>query len=408
MSFNILNIGEQIYNDDSIVSCELHTHPPYSNTTFNNSDEIRIPIQTQDIYTLPSQSYLYIEGTLLDTAQNKRNKNVDFVNNGVAHLFDEIRYEIGGTVVDRVRNPGITTTMKGYASFATNECIRYQAAGWSTSTVKADIVDDNGNFNVYIPLKILLGFCEDFRKILINIRQELVLIRSSSDLNAIHSSKQDDDKTTKIELQKVLWKMPHVKVSDAEKLRLLTFLDSGEDLQLAFRSWELNELPVLQQTMKHTWNVKSTNQLEKPRYVIVAFQTGRKNAITRYMSQFDHCNLTNIKLYLNSEMYPYDNLNLNFDKSHYAVLYDMFAKFQESYYYKQNGEPILSPDDFVKLVPLFIIDCSQQNESLKSGSVDIRLEFETNKNVLSNTTAYCLIIHDRIVQYNPQTNTVKV
>ncbi|KYN22674.1 hypothetical protein ALC57_04920 [Trachymyrmex cornetzi] len=57
--------------------------------------------------------------------------------------------------------------------------------------------------------------------------------------------------------------------------------------------------------------------------------------------------------------------------------------------------------------PFVIIDCSRQNESVKSGTVDVRLDFECKENVPANTTAYCLIIHDRVVQYNPLTNVVR-
>jgi len=50
--------------------------------------------------------------------------------------------------------------------------------------------------------------------------------------------------------------------------------------------------------------VKTATQLEKARYVIFALQTGRKSIMSRDVSVFDNCNLTNIKLYLNSEFYP--------------------------------------------------------------------------------------------------------
>jgi len=40
---------------------------------------------------------------------------------------------------------------------------------------------------------------------------------------------------------------------------------------------------------------------------------------------FDHCNLTNVKLYLNFEFYLYDDLNLDFNKRRVAILYDMFV-----------------------------------------------------------------------------------
>jgi len=45
-------------------------------------------------------------------------------------------------------------------------------------------------------------------------------------------------------------------------------------------------------------------QLEKPQYVIFALQTGRKNVMSRDVGVFDDCNLSNVKVYFNSEFYP--------------------------------------------------------------------------------------------------------
>lgn len=107
-------------------------------------------------------------------------------------------------------------------------------------------------------------------------------------------------------------------------------------------------------------------------------------------------------------MYLYDNMELDFEKNRYALLYDMYAKFQCSYYGKTlNAEPLLNFADFKSRAPLVVIDCSRQNESIKSASVDVRLEFQFRKNVPANTTMYCLIIHDRITEYNPLTNVVR-
>ncbi|CAH1224430.1 unnamed protein product [Diabrotica balteata] len=100
----IVDQDDRVLVDNSIVSREMHSHLPYANATFNHCDEIRLPIQTQDIYTQPSESYLYIEGRL--TNDGKESNTLHFVNNGLMHLFDEIRYEIGGCVIDRVRNVG--------------------------------------------------------------------------------------------------------------------------------------------------------------------------------------------------------------------------------------------------------------------------------------------------------------
>ncbi|RLU21311.1 hypothetical protein DMN91_005684 [Ooceraea biroi] len=88
------------------------------------SDEIRIPIQQQDLYTLPCESCLYIEGTfsIVGTSAGEggdlvaHTDQARLVNNCAAFLFDEIRYELNGVEIDRSRNVGITSTFKNYAS----------------------------------------------------------------------------------------------------------------------------------------------------------------------------------------------------------------------------------------------------------------------------------------------------
>lgn len=400
---DILNITQKAYFDNSITNAEKHSHQPYAANSFNNNDEIRIPIQQQDVYTHPHNSSLYIEGKLVKD-DGEASTTAKFVNNGVALLFDEIRYEIGGVVIDRVRNPGITSIMKGICSFNANESTSLEIAGWSPLKDNT-IIDASGNFNVVIPLRMLFGFCEDFRKIFISLRQELVLIRSNSDVNAIVNTA--DNEIVKVELTKILWRIPHINVDDSVRIKLLKNISSNNELDIPFRAWELHEHPLLQQTQRQTWTIKTSTQLEKPRFVIFGFQTDRKNKAVKNYSEFDHCNLSNIKLYLNSEMYPYDNLNANFTNNQFATLYEMYANFQQSYYEKEN-QPLLSPYKFKSIAPLSVIDCSRQNELLKTGSVDIRLEFEATVNIPANTSAFCLILHDKLVKYNPLTSAVRI
>ena len=83
----------------------------------------------------------------------------------------------------------------------------------------------------------------------------------------------------------------------------------------------------------------------------------------------------------------------------------MYAKFDQSYY--GHGEPLLNAIEFLQHAPITVIDCSRQNESLKSATVDVRIDFECKENVPANTSAVCLIIHDRIVEYSPLTNVVR-
>ena len=135
---------------------------------------------------------------------------------------------------------------------------------------------------------------------------------------------------------------------------------------------------------------------------------GRKKSISKNISRFDDCKLTNVKLYLNSECYPYDDFNLDFDKNRCTILYDLYARFCKDYYGYEYLEPSLTFTTYLRNGPFVIIDCFRENESVQSGIVDVRLDFECKENVPANTTAYFLIIHDRAVQYNPLTNVVRI
>lgn len=399
---NILDVTERVNFDNSLVNNQKHSHHPLASTTYDNNDEIRIQVSQSDIFTLPCESHLYVMGKII-TDTNKKPTTAKLVSNFFAHLFEEIRIEANGQVLDRVRGPGVTTTLKSLISLNGNEARRLQNAGWDINNNSTYSTDTSGNFDICIPLSILLGFFEDFKKILLNVKLDLVLVRSNSDHNAIINSTTSEN--VKVVIEKITWRLPHISVGDAEKLELLKYIENGVDLDIAFRSWELHEFPLLNKVQQHTWTIKSSTHLEKPRYAIVAFSTERKNKADKNFSMFDNCKLSNMKLFLNSEMYPYDNLNINFDKNQIATLYDMYAQFQSSYYEREN-EPLLSIDEFKKIAPIVVIDCSKQNDELNTGSIEIRLEFQNTSNIPENTAAFCLLLHDRLIRYNPLTGII--
>lgn len=134
MANEILNIHNAVNADDVITNIQHHAYSPYTNS-FNNNDVIHITIQQQDLYVLPHESYIFIEGqvivaTAATDATEAQRTLPNFVNNAAGFLFDEIRYEINGFPIDCCKNVGITTTLKGYASYSPNNMSRMQIAGW--------------------------------------------------------------------------------------------------------------------------------------------------------------------------------------------------------------------------------------------------------------------------------------
>lgn len=398
----MLQISDPPQQDNSIESYEIHSYNPY-NHSYKENDEIRIPIHQQDVYILPSASSIYIEGCASvfeqDAAGKKTPKEIKFINNPILFLFQYIKYELNGVEIDHVKNTGITTTIKSLISMNEGESRSAALWGWNLngSTRK------DGHFSVIIPLNKVLGFAEDYKKIVANCRHELILHRSNTVLNSVILDSKDN---VAIDIQKVQWRVPHVRVSDRNRLLLLKHLEKDRPIQLAFRNWDLYEYPLLPKTTKHSWSVKTASQLEKPRYVIFGLQTNRKLNKSKSPSVFDHCNITNVKLFLNSQYFPYDSLNLKFDEDKYSILYEMYANFRQSYY-NTSIDPLLDLKAFGEKAPLFVIDCSRQNDSLKTGPVDVRLEIESSKDIPENTTGYCLIINDRLIEYRPLSNIVR-
>ena len=56
---------------------------------------------------------------------------------------------------------------------------------------------------------------------------------------------------------------------------------------------------------------------------------------------------------------------------------------------------------------IVVIDCSKQNDSLKNTPVDVRIGMESKNKWKPNTTVYCLILHDCIIDYNPTSSEVR-
>ena len=55
---DMLNVLADPVFDNSIIKYQYHAYQPFSQSTLNNSDEIRMVVQQMDLYTLPSESFI--------------------------------------------------------------------------------------------------------------------------------------------------------------------------------------------------------------------------------------------------------------------------------------------------------------------------------------------------------------
>ena len=116
-----LNIRSPVIFDDFVISYEVHAHQAYATSSFNNSDEIHIAIQNQDQCLLPSKSSIHIQGKITKADGITALEKTTFLNNAIAFLFSEIRYQLNAEVIDKCKNVALTALIKGYPSFNVNQ-----------------------------------------------------------------------------------------------------------------------------------------------------------------------------------------------------------------------------------------------------------------------------------------------
>ena len=116
----IFRITDPIPSDNSIDRYEEIVYEPVAGTNLNASgQDIRLYIETQDIFTYPSESFLIIEGRLIKADNNSYGNNdlVSLTNNGIMHLFKRIRYDLSGQEIETIVHPGQATMMLGLLKY---------------------------------------------------------------------------------------------------------------------------------------------------------------------------------------------------------------------------------------------------------------------------------------------------
>jgi hypothetical protein len=423
---DILNFTETPMTDETIEEYEYHEYEPITGTSLNNPGEIRINIETQDLFTHPSESYITVEGTLTKT-DGTLYANADAIaltNNGIMHLFSNIKYQLSGQEIESLFYPGQATTMLGLLKYPDDfsKSIGLNQLWYKDTATTASIANNSGfavrhayliqeptpkgTFSFRIPLKHMFGFCEDYDKIVYGLKHTLTLVRKS-DSDAIF---RDDALTAgKVNVQKISWFMPHVLPADAEKFQLYKTIESKSKLPVAFRMRQCDAIAVPQST-SFTWRLSVKSSPEKPRYIIVGFQTDKDSDQTKNPSLFDNVDVTNMYVLLNSTRYPMVDYNQSFAKQQFSRAYGDAASFRARFYNMDElvSNPNITPSDYKTLYPLFVFNVSKQSERLKTSVTDIQIKAQFGHNVPANTQVFAVVISDRMLTFQSDGNKISV
>ena len=393
---SILRITEPILKDDSIDKYEDIEYEQIAGTNLNSSGkDIRLYIETQDIFTHPSESNLIIEGRLIKADNNSygRDDPVSITNNGMMYLFKCIRYDLSSEEIENRMHPGQATTMLGLLKYSDDfsKSKGLNELWYKDTTVNAEEAntgweirryqiirnsDPRGTFSFKIPLKHIFGFCEDYDKVVYGLKHNLTLTRND-DNDAIFRAANDAGGNAvangKIILSKISWFMTHVTPADTNKMELYKIIERKVKLPVVgYRKIQCDSATIPQAT-SFSWRLSVKSSPEVPRFIIVGFQTNKSNDQLENPSIFNNVNVSNIYVMLNSMRYPTTDYNISFLSQKYSRVYGDAAEFRSKFFNMDEliSNPNFTPLDYKLLYPLFLFDVSKQSEKLKYSTTDI-------------------------------------
>ena len=433
---SILRITDPILKDDSIDKYEDIEYGYVAGTNLNApGQDIRFTIETQDIFTHPSESYLIIEGDLLRADNGNRyasNALITLTNNGIMHLFKRIRYDLSGQEIENIMNVGQATTMLGLLKYPedfskskglnqlwyndTTANVDNDNEGFERRRVKILVNEDVGSFSFKIPLKHIFGFCEDYDKIVYGLKHTLTLTRNNDDDTIFKTDGQaggpppvDNVVNGRVILSKIAWFMPHVTPADKDKMELYKIIERKEKIPVGYRMIQCDSASVPDST-SFSWRLSVKSSPEVPRFIIIGFQSNKIGSQKTNPSIFDNVNIKNIYVMLNSARYPTTDYNISFTKGKFSRVYGDAVNFRSKFF---NIDELISNPNINNLLyeglyPLFLFDVSKQSEKLKYSTTDIQVKMDLNGNPPANTQVYGVIINDRLINFQSDGNKFSV
>jgi hypothetical protein len=425
----MLEITEDVVEDTSIVSFETFEFLPVSGTNLNSAGQVRIRVENSDNFYYPAGSWLSFTGHIANGANRyDKAKKITMVNNALMYLWDCIKYELNGTEIESLYHPGYATTIAGLVKYPES----YNSgpglnSGWTLDTGAGTIADKNkgwnkrhawffsstpvGDFRICIRLDHIFGFALDYNRVLYGLTHTLTLVRNSTSNDALYRSAVAADAVTDgtISFDQIAWCLPRVTPSDVAKFNFLKLIEDKITVPISFRQHQCLRATV-EENNYFTYRLGVRSSTERPRWIIVGFQTDRSNDQTKNNSLFDHCNLTNAYVLVNNSRYPMIDLNLDFTKNRFENMYVYYLNFMKQYFDIDPivNSPAVDPVSFKTLHPLYVFNLSYQSERMKDSVLDITFKAFFSANVPKDTVAYILMLSERQLRFRSDGNKLNV
>ena len=257
----------------------------------------------------------------------------------------------------------------------------------------SNIMDPNnaGKFKFRIPLDHLFNFCKFYRNGIYNARHELRFTRQSDDMAVFRSAITD---AGKIQLSKIKWLMPRVKLNPELELRVKeNILKPDVYIPVTFISKYLRKHTVNRAVRDFpiTYTLPGINSV---RYIVVLFQSRDlavyPNVQTFNNSIFNNPNnarenmidISSIRAKVGGESFYISDYTVNDLSTNYgSSFYNEFKRLRQDYLNDYRDTDMITYAEFINLYRLYCINVSCQTKAPYGTSADIELQVTFNSDI---------------------------
>ena len=200
--------------------------------------------------------------------------------------------------------------------------------------------DQAGSFSFRIPLDHLFNFCENYNKVMHNCKHEVQLNRQV-DSYALFKSVFNNT-GGKVQLDLMRWYMPKITPNEQYKAMLYKQIGSGIEVDMVFIIKKIDYFNQLDGLSTYSVTLNYAAGIEKPRYIVAAFQTIDKGVSNIPVEWQDYQNINfsifdstfvgqarstrnitmidvnYVNVYINGDNYQLMDYNNNFDQNRLA------------------------------------------------------------------------------------------
>ena len=252
-------------------------------------------------------------------------------------------------------------------------------------------------------MRDLFGFVNDLKKIIYGLGFKLILKRINNDkaLYRINANPGAVANDANIENKDISWCVPSIDRSNDNRIIVQKGLSKKNNVDFSYYERKTFYKNVPNAT-NFLFDLGMENVMERPQYIMIAFEKNNVNEQTHDASTFQIMNVTECYCKIGSEFHPEDRLNINYGANNYNEAFKEIFSINKDY----NGLPhIIKPytnrRTFKSSYRIYVFDTRNQSDHIGPQPIQLIFKFSA---AVADVICHALVLTRKVISVNSDGN----